>query len=68
MTTTDFLLKNKSIPFAVVTPDGKWHEKGDMGWWGIVHDKKEQKFWDEEVLEIYKSLEGHIAVGCDLHI
>lgn len=21
--------------FAVITPDGAWHEKGEMGWWGI---------------------------------
>lgn len=68
ITTTDFLLEKQIIPFAIVTPDGKWHEKGEMGWWGIVKDKKEQKSWDEEALEIYKSLEGHIAVGCDLHI
>jgi hypothetical protein len=65
---TDFLFKNKIIPFAILTPDGVWHEKGNMGWWGIVVDKKEQKLWDEEALDIYKLWEGHIAVGCDLHI
>jgi len=32
---------------AVVTPDGKWHEKGEMGWFGVSHDKpKEAKKWD----------------------
>jgi len=67
-TTTDFLLKNKIIPFAIVTPDGKWHEKGNMGWWCLVTDEKEQISWDEEALEIYKFWEGYIAVGCDLHI
>lgn len=31
--------------FAVITPDGKWHEKGEMGWWGIVSDEKDD--WAE---------------------
>jgi hypothetical protein len=65
---TDFLLEKQIIPFAIVTPDGEWHEEGDMGWWGMVKDKKDQSNWKEEVLQIYKSLKGHIAVGCDLHI
>lgn len=28
--------------FAVVTPDGKWYQQGDMGWWGVsseTHDE-----------------------------
>ncbi len=65
---TDFLLEKQIIPFAIVTPDGKWHEEGEMGWWGMVKDRKEKTNWKEEALQIYKSLEGHIAVGCDLHI
>lgn len=27
--------------FAVLTPDGEWHEKGSMGWWGIVTNEKD---------------------------
>lgn len=27
--------------FAVLLPDGKWYEKGKMGWWAIVSDEKE---------------------------
>jgi len=65
---TDFLFEKQIIPFAIVTPDGEWHEEGDMGWWGMVKDKKNKTNWKEEVLQIYKSWEGHIAVGCDLHI
>jgi len=65
---TDFLFEKQIIPFAIVTPDGEWHEEGEMGWWGMVKDKKEKTNWKEEALQIYKSWEGHIAVGCDLHI
>ncbi|POP31679.1 hypothetical protein C3B58_15395 [Lactonifactor longoviformis] len=37
--------------FAVVTPDGEWHEKGKMGWWGIVADEKEG--WKESYKEAF---------------
>jgi len=30
------------MPFAVVTPDGQWHEKGRMGWFGLVANEKEK--------------------------
>lgn len=33
--------------YAVVTPDGVWHEKGQMGWWGMSTDTAEDaKGWD----------------------
>lgn len=36
------------IPFAIVK-DGKWHEKGSMGWWGIVSDARDESEWVSEV-------------------
>jgi hypothetical protein len=54
------------IPFAIVTPDGKWHEKGSMGWWGIVVDEKDT--WKEEALEILKKYRDHVAIVVDCHI
>lgn len=33
--------------YAVVTPDGEWHEAGKMGWWGMSSDTAEDKeAWD----------------------
>lgn len=29
-------MEKDSLFFALVTPDGKWHEKGSMGWWAMV--------------------------------
>ena len=56
------------IPFAIVTPDGEWHDKGSMGWWGIVTDEKEN--WDEVAKEIINKYKGgnHVAVLLDAHI
>ncbi|HPE08122.1 MAG TPA: hypothetical protein PLT28_00120 [Saprospiraceae bacterium] len=33
--------------YAVVTPDGEWHEKGQMGWWGLSSETPEESLdWD----------------------
>jgi len=66
--TVDFLYANEIIPFAIITPDGEWHERGDMGWWGLVADKKDRSSWRGIVLKIYEDHFGHLGVGCDLHI
>lgn len=44
----DFARRNsKFTTFAVVTPDGVWHEKGRMGWWGISNETgDESRDWD----------------------
>jgi hypothetical protein len=54
--------------FAIVTPDGEWHERGDMGWWGIVQDEKAGEDWLLEVQRILAANQDCLAVGCDLHI
>ena len=41
--------------FAVVK-DGKWYEKGHMGWFAIVSDAKEQDDWNKEFNAIVDSL------------
>ena len=35
--------------FAVITPDGEWHERGAMGWFGVVQGEDEE--WDEKYKE-----------------
>jgi hypothetical protein len=64
----DDVIEKRVIPFAIITPDKKWHERGSMGWWGIVAEEKEKKDWKEEVIDILMKYKGHMAVGCDLHI
>jgi len=54
------------IPFAIITPDGSWNEKGKMGWWGVVTDKQDD--WVEVARQILEEHRNCIAVGCDLHI
>lgn len=33
--------------YAVVTPDGRWHAPGDMGWWGMSSETSEdERAWE----------------------
>lgn len=45
-----YSLSNRA--YALLTPDGKWYEKGEMGWFGMDSSSKEQKV---EFLEFYDS-------------
>ncbi len=59
---------NGSVPFAIITPDGAWHEKGRMGWWGITSDEKADASWEAEVQSLLLTHPEALAVACDLHI
>jgi hypothetical protein len=59
-------LTDNDVPFAIVTPDGQWHEKGELGWWGTVSDKRDD--WiavGKTILEEHKDC---FAIGVDYHI
>ena len=55
-------------PFAVVTPDGMWHECGEMGWWGCVSKERSEESWVVQVKKIFADHAEHFIVACDLHI
>jgi hypothetical protein len=54
--------------FALVTPDGVWHEQGEMGMFGMVANEKEEEVWQREVAEILQKHQSDILVGVDCHI
>lgn len=44
----------RSLPIfrSVITPDGEWHEKGQMGWWGMSSESGEESLdWDLHFME-----------------
>lgn len=54
-------------PFAIVTPDGEWHEHGKMHYWAVVSDEDEG--WPEKAKAIINDFrKTTIAVICDCHI
>lgn len=58
------------IPFCVVTPDGEWHEEGNMGWFALVSNENEN--WDEDCLKILKDMQENYpdetVYAIDFHI
>lgn len=59
-------IPDESIPFAILTPDGKWYERGKMGWFGAVSNKNES--WKNQARKLLSKHSSCLAVGCDLHI
>lgn len=54
--------------FAVVK-DGKWYEKGNMCWWGVVIDGKEEFDWEQEQKKLVESLPDDTLISIyDCHI
>lgn len=51
--------------WAVVTPDGRWFEKSEMGWWGMSFGDREH--WPAQLAELLSAYSDHLAIGCDLH-
>ena len=55
-----------NVTFAVLH-EGKWYERGEMGWWDIVHNEKAD--WDVEFNNLIKGLPDHTLLTVfDCHI
>lgn len=54
--------------FAVLK-DGVWYERGGMGWWGMVHDEKDQDKWNEEFMKLFNEISDETLLTLvDCHI
>jgi len=47
-TEESYLKRQSSTATFAVVKDGKWYEKGKMGWWAITSEEKEDGMWEEE--------------------
>ena len=56
------------VPFAIVTPQGEWLERGEMGWWAMVSNEKDRDTWHETVKAVFNNYPAHLAVTVDCHI
>ena len=57
------------FPYSILTPDGEWMQKGDMGWWGISKNDKGDGEWENICKETFKKYsDGYLAVVVDCHI
>lgn len=55
------------VPFAVVTPDGEWHEAGTMNMWAIVTDAISPDEWHKQVKDVLAQYPNNLAVAVDCH-
>lgn len=54
--------------FAVLK-NGEWFERGEMGWWGMVKDEKENDVWQKEFDKLIKDLPENTLLSIyDCHI
>jgi len=60
---------DSAISTFAVLKEGLWYEKGEMGWWGIVTDEKDQSNWNKEISKMIESLDDDTMISIyDCHI
>lgn len=67
----DYAKRNSAFStFAVVTPDGEWHERGEMGWFACSSETPEEgRAWDEGYMDFIKNANpDYIFTMVDCHI
>ena len=54
--------------FAILN-EGKWYEKGEMGWWGMSSDEMPESEWLKKSAEMFDALPDDTLLSVyDLHI
>jgi hypothetical protein len=63
-------VENSPGLFGYVTPDKEWIEKGSMGWFACISNKKDEELWKQESLDILKKYNNgdYVVVAVDFHI
>lgn len=56
------------VPFAFITPDGVWHQKARLGWWGMTTDEKGKDMWIQEWQAARAQCVDSTAFLVDFHI
>ena len=64
--TTEAVLERNKIPHAIITPDGQWHEHGQMGWFGIM--LTENDAYQSEARLLLGQFPGQHIIILDAHI
>lgn len=61
--------RNRAISTFAVVKDGVWYEKGQMGWWGMACNEKDQDEWNKQVAALLDSVPDETIVSIyDCHI
>lgn len=68
-TLEEYLAQPYTFSTYALVKDGKWYERGQMGWWGMASNEDTPEEWDKKFTELVKDLdpESWITV-VDCHI
>lgn len=68
-TEDSYINKAKALSAFAVLKDGKWYERGEMGWFACVSNEKSDDQWDEEFNKLIDGLPGDtLLTVVDCHI
>lgn len=56
------------VPFAILSPELEWVEKGSMGWFGVVTEEASDEQWHKTVKKVLAKYPNHLAIAVDCHI
>ncbi len=64
----DIQMNLEIIPFAIIK-DGKWIDRGEMGWFGMVNNAKDKNEWYTEFYKIWDTInDDDLIYVFDCHI
>ena len=60
---------NGCLSSYAVIKEGKWYERGEMGWWGVASNEKSKNVWNEEFAKLIEDLPENTLLSIyDCHI
>ena len=63
------LARNRAVSSFAVVKDSQWYERGQMGWWAIVLDEKDEERWHEEMAKLVEAADDDTLFSMfDCHI
>jgi hypothetical protein len=61
--------KDKAIVLYSYVKDGEWHQRGEMGWFGMSHDEVDRRDWNKEFTDMIMALpDDTLLTVVDCHI
>ena len=61
--------RDNALSTFAVLKDGKWYQKGEMGWWAMVSNEKDQRDWNKEFNDLIDGLADDTLLSVyDCHI
>jgi hypothetical protein len=63
--TTEVAMAMSKLPCAVITPDGNWHDRGDLWLFGLTEEERQK--CDARIRRILRKYPGHRIVIVDAH-